>query len=172
MALCPQSKWVVSPRWWNGVPLACYMYMLGLSGYNTENLTANHTAQYWDRCHIPNMLKNPTVVFSWSRNYRAPFQEAILPNPTHLSCFQWQSKFVNPINLVNHPIFHSIIISCSLPEYSWDIADQVLNPNNQSTIFPDPLLGTSGLNLEGGIIKNFSFFVLTSPICFWREEVF
>ena len=32
---------VLFPRWWNGVPLTCYM--LGPSGYNTENLTANLT---------------------------------------------------------------------------------------------------------------------------------
>ena len=60
-----QSNWVVCARWWNGVPLACYM--LGSSGHNTDNLTTNRSgAPWWERCHVPRTLKNPFVVISQS----------------------------------------------------------------------------------------------------------
>ena len=93
--LCPQSNWDVCPRW-NGVPLVCYMQ--GLSGYNTENLTTNHSGTpCWERCHVPRTLKNPAVVFSRSRNHRR-LNCPTLPTSPY---FQWQSKFVDPIVLVS-----------------------------------------------------------------------
>ena len=62
------------------VPLVCYMQ--GLSGYNRENLTSNHSgALCWERCHVSHMLKNPAVVFDRSGNLCAPPQEAKLPDP-------------------------------------------------------------------------------------------
>ena len=105
------------------------MLHVGSSGHNMENLIM----LCWERYHVPYMLKNPTVVFSRSRNHRALPQEVELSDPTTSPNFQWQSKFVNPIILVSHPIFHFIIISCSSSEYSRYIAARVLNPNNQST---------------------------------------
>ena len=60
-----------------GVPLACYM--LGSSGHNTENLTANHSGgMCWVICQVPRTLKNRFVVFYRSRNNWAPPREAIL----------------------------------------------------------------------------------------------
>ena len=55
----------------------------------------------WERCPVLCTLKNPAVVLCRSRNLCAPPQEAKLP--THL-------KFVDPIILVSHFIFHFIII--------------------------------------------------------------
>ena len=115
-ALCPQSDWDVCPRWLNGAALA--FYMLGSSGHNTENLTANHSgAPCWEKCHVPRTLKNAAVVGHFGCSIgvgaSAPLQQAKLPDPTHPSFFQWQSKLVDPIILVSHPIFHFIIISCS-----------------------------------------------------------
>ena len=80
-------------------------YMLGMSGYNTENLTANHSgARCWGGCLVSRTLENPSVVFSRSGNHRAPPQEAKLPDPTHPSFFQWQSKYLALLSL--YPIPH------------------------------------------------------------------
>ena len=93
------------PRRWKGVHLA--YYMLGMSDYNTENLTENHSgAPCWEICHVSGTLRNPTVVFNRSRNLWVPPQEAKFPDPTHPSRFLvWQPKFVDPIILVSHPFF-------------------------------------------------------------------
>ena len=127
------------PRWWNGVTLACYM--LGLSGYNTKNLTANHSGSpCWERCYVPSTLKNPAVVFDRSTNLCALPQEAKLPDPTCLPLLTVAVRVFRPRCpcVPSHFSFHHrfmIIlssISCSLPEYSWNIAARVLNPKNQS----------------------------------------
>ena len=71
--------WVVCPRWWNRVPLACYM--LGSLGH-IENLTTNYSGpRCWERCHVPRTLKNPSMVFY----HCTQPQKAKLPDPTHLS---------------------------------------------------------------------------------------
>ena len=116
-ALCQQGNWVVCPRW-SGVPRACFM--LGSSGHNTENLTANHSgATCWEKCRVPHTLKNPSVVFYRSRNHWAPARD-----PTHLPhIFPVAIKICLPISSIENssilsslcPIFHFIIIPCLSP---------------------------------------------------------
>ena len=127
------------PRSWNGLLLACYM--LGLSGYNMENMTANHSGPpWWERCHVPRTLKNPAVVFDGSGNLWAPPQEARLPDLTHPSFFLVAIGVCRPycpcvpfrFSFHRHFMFISSSVSCSSSEYSWNIAARTLNPNNQS----------------------------------------
>ena len=61
LVLCPQSNWDVCPRWLNGAALTSCT--LGMSGYDTENLTANHSgALCVENRHVPCMLKTTAGV--------------------------------------------------------------------------------------------------------------
>ena len=104
-------------------------------------INGNLTLYWWKmdkNSKNPRMLKNPTVVFSWSRNHRAPPQKAKLPDPTHLSLFPVAIKICWPHYpcLPSHFSFHFMFIlsstSCSSPKYNWNIAARALNSNNQS----------------------------------------
>ena len=78
------------------VPEVVECYIQGLSGHNTENLTANHIgAMCWERCLIPGTLKNPALVIDWSRILPL-LQEAILGDPILLSVFPVAIKICQP----------------------------------------------------------------------------
>ena len=104
------------PRWLNGAALASYM--LGSSGHNTENLTANHSgAPCWEKCHVPRTLKNAAVVgligCSIGVGASAPLQQAKLPNQPTPPFSSGNLNSLTLLSLCPHPIFHFIIISCS-----------------------------------------------------------
>ena len=123
-ALCSQSNWVVCQRWWNWVPLACYM--LGSSVHTTENPTANHSGvPCWERCHVPRTLKIPAEIFYRSRSPCAPPQEAELPDHTHISLFPVAIIFLScylciqsHFSFLHNFMFILSSISCSSPGYS------------------------------------------------------
>ena len=119
---CAQTQFGRVPRWWNGILLTCYI--LGLSGYNTKNLTANHSGTpCWERGHVPRTLKNPPL-------------EAKLPDHTHPSPFLVAIKICRPyypcvpipffISLSFHVILSSIL--CSSPEYSLKLCCSGVKP--------------------------------------------
>ena len=129
-ALSLQSNWVVSPQveWVTAGMLHAWVVKPWYQKSDCKVLGK-----------IPHMLKNPFVVFYWSRNHWALPQEAKLSDPTNLSIFLVAIKICRPhycvpSHFLFHPHFMFILspISCSSPEYIWNIATWRLKPNNQS----------------------------------------
>ena len=122
-ALCPQSNWVVCPRWLNGVPLASRM--LGSSGYNTENLTANHSgAPCWEKYHVPRTLKNPSVDFEKEkascryRRLNCPILPTLTFSSGNLKSLTLLALCPIPFSFQHYFMFILSPISCSSPEHS------------------------------------------------------
>ena len=80
-----------------------------------ENLTTSHSgASCWERCHVPSMLK---ILLRYSIGEGTI---GLSPFPVTIKAC-WPNYPCVPSHFI-----HFIIISCSLPGYSWNIAVRVL----------------------------------------------
>ena len=119
---------------WNGVPLACYM--LGLQGYNTENLTV--LGKMPSSSHVKKTLLWYSIgvgTFALGRRrlncptlpitpfFLVAIKISRLSYPYLPSLFSFHHH--------HHFMFILSFISCLSPEYSCNTAARVLNPNNQ-----------------------------------------